>query len=47
MRLRTQLLRRAARQHNDPAWQRMAEGLTAIDEDISTLVRQLDDHDDS
>ena len=46
MRLQTQLLLRLARRQDDPAWQRMVEGLVAIDAEISTLVRQLEHHDD-
>lgn len=46
LRLQTQLLLRLARRHDDPAWQRMAEGLAAIDAEISNLVRQLDHHHD-
>lgn len=45
LRLRIQLLQRLARQQDGPAWQRMVVGLAAIDADLSTLLRQLADHD--
>ena len=45
LRLRIQLLQRVARQQNGPAWQRMVAGLAAIDADLSTLLRQLAEHD--
>ena len=46
LRLQTQLLLRLARRQEDPAWQRMVAGLTAIDADITRLVEQLDHDDD-
>ena len=46
LRLQTQLLLRLARRQEDPAWQRMVAGLTAIDADITRLVELLDHDDD-
>lgn len=46
LRLQTQLLLRLARRQEDPAWQRMVEGLAAIDAEISNLVRQVEHHHD-
>lgn len=43
MRLQTQFLRRLARRQEGIAWQRMVDGLEAIDADISVLLRQVDD----
>jgi hypothetical protein len=45
LRLRTQLLHRLAQRQGGPTWQRMTDGLLAIDADLSTLLRHLDHHD--
>ncbi len=45
LRLRTQLLQRLAWTQDGDGWQRQADGLAAIDADLSRLLRQLDYHD--
>ena len=46
LRLQTQLLLRLARRQEDPAWQRVVAGLTAVDADITRLIKQTEHHDD-